>query len=109
MRIALAKLFLRHPDLLLLDEPTNHLDLESVQWLRGFIASYDGAVLIVSHDRAFMDACVDHVAALENRRVTTYTGNYSSYLKQREDNLVADARQACRPGARHRPHAGLRR
>ena len=87
MRIALAKLFLRHPDLLLLDEPTNHLDLESVQWLRGFISSYEGAVLIVSHDRAFMDACVDHVAALENRRVTTYTGNYSSYLKQREDNL----------------------
>ena len=87
MRIALAKLFLRHPDLLLLDEPTNHLDLESVQWLRGFIANYDGAVLIVSHDRAFMDACVDHVAALEDRRVTTYTGNYSSYLKQREDNL----------------------
>ncbi|MBM6952280.1 ABC-F family ATP-binding cassette domain-containing protein [Enorma phocaeensis] len=87
MRIALAKLFLRHPDLLLLDEPTNHLDLESVQWLRGFIAGYEGAVLIVSHDRAFMDACVDHVAAIENRRVTTYTGNYSSYLKQREDNL----------------------
>ena len=87
MRIALAKLFLRHPDVLLLDEPTNHLDLESVQWLRGFIANYEGAVLIVSHDRAFMDACVDHVAALENRRITTYTGNYSSYLKQREDNL----------------------
>lgn len=87
MRIALAKLFLRHPDLLLLDEPTNHLDLESVQWLRGFIAGYDGAVLIVSHDRAFMDASVDHVAALENRRLTVYTGNYSSYLKQRADNL----------------------
>ena len=87
MRIALAKLFLRHPDVLLLDEPTNHLDLESVQWLRGFIAAYEGAVLIVSHDRAFMDACVDHVAALENRRITTYAGNYSSYLKQREDNL----------------------
>ncbi len=87
MRIALAKLFLRHPDLLLLDEPTNHLDLESVQWLRGFISNYDGAVLIVSHDRTFMDSCVDHVAALENRRITTYTGNYSSYLKQREDNL----------------------
>ena len=87
MRIALAKLFLRHPDLLLLDEPTNHLDLESVQWLRGFIAGYQGAVLIVSHDRAFMDACVDHVAAIENRRVTTYVGNYSAYLKQREDNL----------------------
>ena len=87
MRIALAKLFLRHPDLLMLDEPTNHLDLESVKWLESFLSGYDGAVLLVSHDRAFMDACVDHVAALENRRVTTYTGNYSSYLKQREDNL----------------------
>lgn len=87
MRIALAKLFLRHPDVLLLDEPTNHLDLESVQWLRGFVSSYEGAVIIVSHDRAFMDASVDHVAALENRRITTYVGNYSAYLKQREDNL----------------------
>ncbi len=87
MRIALSKLLLRHPDLLLLDEPTNHLDLESVQWLEQFLSSYDGAVLLVSHDRAFMDACVSHVAALENRRLTTYTGNYSDYLRQREDNL----------------------
>ena len=87
MRIALSKLLLRHPDLLMLDEPTNHLDLESVKWLESFIAGYDGAVLLVSHDRAFMDACVSHVAAVENRRITTYTGNYSSYLKQREDNL----------------------
>jgi len=87
MRIALSKLLLRHPDLLLLDEPTNHLDLESVKWLESFLAGYDGAVLLVSHDRSFMDACVSHVAALENRRLTTYTGNYSSYLKQRQDNL----------------------
>ena len=87
MRIALSKLLLRHPDLLLLDEPTNHLDLESVKWLEQFLAGYDGAVLLVSHDRAFMDACVSHVAAVENRRLTTYAGNYSSYLKQREDNL----------------------
>ena len=87
MRIALSKLLLRHPDLLLLDEPTNHLDLESVKWLEQFLAGYDGAVLLVSHDRAFMDACVSHVAAVENRRLATYTGNYSSYLKQREDNL----------------------
>ena len=87
MRIALSKLLLRHPDLLLLDEPTNHLDLESVKWLEQFLSGYDGAVLLVSHDRAFMDACVSHVAAVENRRITTYTGNYSSYLKQREDNL----------------------
>ena len=87
MRISLSKLLLRHPDLLMLDEPTNHLDLESVKWLESFLSSYDGAVLLVSHDRAFMDACVSHVAAVENRRITTYTGNYSSYLKQREDNL----------------------
>lgn len=87
MRIALSKLLLRHPDLLLLDEPTNHLDLESVQWLEQFLSTYSGAVLLVSHDRSFMDACVSHVAAVENRRLTTYTGNYSSYLKQREDNL----------------------
>ncbi len=87
MRISLAKLLLKHPDLLLLDEPTNHLDLESVAWLESFISSYDGAVLLVSHDRAFMNACVSHVASLENKRLYTYTGNYSSYLKQREDNL----------------------
>ncbi len=87
MRISLSKLLLRHPDLLLLDEPTNHLDLESVRWLEQFLASYDGAVLLVSHDRAFMDACVSHVAAVENRRITTYTANYSGYLRQREDNL----------------------
>ena len=87
MRIALSKLLLRHPDLLLLDEPTNHLDLESVKWLETFLSSYDGAVLLVSHDRAFMDACVSHIAALENKRLVTYTGNYSGYLKQREDNL----------------------
>ncbi len=87
MRIALSKLLLRHPDLLLLDEPTNHLDLESVKWLEQFLAGYDGAVLLVSHDRAFMDACVSHVAALENRTLKTYTGNYVGYLRQREDNL----------------------
>ncbi len=86
-RIALAKLLLRHPDLLLLDEPTNHLDLESVHWLESFLSSYDGAVLLVSHDRAFINACVSHVAALENRSLTTYTGNYSDYLKLRESNL----------------------
>ncbi|MBP3885063.1 MAG: ABC-F family ATP-binding cassette domain-containing protein, partial [Olsenella sp.] len=72
---------------LLLDEPTNHLDLESVKWLESFLSSYDGAVLLVSHDRAFMDACVSHIASLENKRLVTYTGNYSSYLRQREDNL----------------------
>ena len=87
MRISLSKLLLRRPDFLLLDEPTNHLDLESVQWLERFLSSYDGTVLLVSHDRSFMDACVTHVAALENRMLVTYTGNYSGYLHQREENL----------------------
>ena len=87
MRISLSKLLLRRPDVLLLDEPTNHLDLESVQWLERFLSSYDGTVLLVSHDRSFMDACVTYVAALENRMLVTYTGNYSGYLHQREENL----------------------
>ena len=87
MRISLSKLLLRRPDVLLLDEPTNHLDLESVQWLERFLSSYDGTVLLVSHDRSFMDACVTRVAALENRMLVTYTGNYSGYLHQREENL----------------------
>ena len=87
MRISLSKLLLRRPDVLLLDEPTNHLDLESVQWLERFLSSYDGTVLLVSHDRSFMDACVTHVAALENRMLVTYAGNYSGYLHQREENL----------------------
>lgn len=92
MRIALAKLLLQQPDVLLLDEPTNHLDLESVRWLEGFLKGYEGAVLLVSHDRAFMDALVDHVAEIDNRRVVTYRGDYAWYEKQRaqaREKLVA--------------------
>jgi ATP-binding cassette subfamily F protein 3 len=87
MRIQLSKLLLRHPDLLLLDEPTNHLDLASVRWLESFLTSYDGAVLIVSHDRAFLDGMVNHVASIEHGKLTVYVGNYSSYLQQREAAL----------------------
>ena len=87
MRIQLSKLLLRHPDLLLLDEPSNHLDLASVRWFESFLSSYDGAVLIVSHDRAFLDGMVNHVAAIEHGRLTVYTGNYSSYISQREAQL----------------------
>jgi ATP-binding cassette, subfamily F, member 3 len=83
MRIALAKLLLAQPDVLLLDEPTNHLDLESVRWLEGFLKSYEGAVLLVSHDRAFMDGIVDRVVEIDNRKLTSYRGNYSEYEKQR--------------------------
>ena len=84
MRLALAKLLLRQPDVLLLDEPTNHLDLESVTWLEGFLRGYDGAIVIVSHDRAFMEALVDHVAEIDLGVVKVYTGSYSTYLEARE-------------------------
>ena len=84
MRLALAKLLLEKPDVLLLDEPTNHLDLESVTWLEGFLRGYEGAIVLVSHDRAFMDGMADHVAEIDQRKVTVYTGGYKSYLEQRE-------------------------
>jgi len=84
MRLALAKLLLRQPDVLLMDEPTNHLDLESVTWLEGFLRSYDGAILIVSHDRAFMEGIVDHVADIANGTVTVYSGTYSDFERQRD-------------------------
>ncbi len=94
MRLALAKLLLGRPDVLLLDEPTNHLDLESVQWLESFLRGYDGAILMVSHDRAFMDGMVDRVAEIENKRLTLYMGDYSAYVAQRE--LVLEQMKAQR-------------
>ena len=87
MRIALAKLLIKNPEVLLLDEPTNHLDLESVRWLEGFLRGYDGTVIIVSHDRAFMDNMVSRVAEIDNGKLTLYKGNYSAYLKAREERL----------------------
>lgn len=87
MRIALAKLLIRNPEVLLLDEPTNHLDLESVKWLEGFLRGYEGTVIVVSHDRAFMDNMVDRVAEVDNGKVNLYKGNYTAYLKGREERL----------------------
>jgi ATP-binding cassette subfamily F protein 3 len=87
MRIALAKILLQSPDILLLDEPTNHLDLESVTWLESFLRSYDGAILLVSHDRAFMDGLVDRIAEIDLRKLTVYHGTYASYVKQKAESL----------------------
>ena len=87
MRIALAKLLIRNPEVLLLDEPTNHLDLESVRWLEGFLRGYSGTVVVVSHDRAFMDNMVDRVAEIDNGKVVLYKGNYTAYLRAREERL----------------------
>lgn len=87
MRIALAKLLTRNPEVLLLDEPTNHLDLESVKWLEGFLRSYSGSVIVVSHDREFLDNMVDRVAEIDLGHVQLYKGNYSAYLTQREERI----------------------
>ena len=84
MRIALSKLLVKAPKILLLDEPTNHLDLESVRWLESFLKGYSGTVIVVSHDRAFMDNMVNRVVEIANGKSECYEGNYSKYLKLRE-------------------------
>lgn len=99
MRIALAKLLVRNPDVLMLDEPTNHLDLESVKWLEGFLKSYAGTVIVVSHDRAFMDNMVDMVAEIDLGTLRIYKGNYSAYLRQREQRLALLQEQAAKQQA----------
>jgi ATP-binding cassette subfamily F protein 3 len=87
MRIALAKLLLGRPNLLLLDEPTNHLDLEARNWLEEYLGAYPYAVILVSHDRYFLDAVVTRITDVHLRRLTDYVGNYSKYIEQREAML----------------------
>jgi ATP-binding cassette subfamily F protein 3 len=98
MRIALARLLLQNPDLLLLDEPTNHLDLASVEWLQGFLAEYAGAVILVSHDRDFINAVVNRVAELHAGSLTEYTGDYADFIEQREERIAQLERQAAAQG-----------
>lgn len=84
-RVSLGRLLLSRPDIILLDEPTNHLDLNNIRWLEGYLANYDGAVIIVSHDRYFLDKIVTKVVEIENTKGTIYHGNYSYYASKREE------------------------
>ncbi|MEQ9090343.1 MAG: ABC-F family ATP-binding cassette domain-containing protein [Balneola sp.] len=85
MRIALAKLLLKKPTYLLLDEPTNHLDIESLQWMENFLNSYEGAVIVVSHDRAFLDTITNRTLALRKGKMSDYSGNFSFYERKWEE------------------------
>lgn len=96
MRIALAKLLLSRPSLLLLDEPTNHLDLEARNWLEDFLVGYPHAVVLVSHDRYFLDRVVTSVTEIDRRRLVDYKGNYSQYLVLREKQLAELRARAAR-------------
>ncbi|MGI8387224.1 ribosomal protection-like ABC-F family protein [Robertmurraya sp. P23] len=89
-KIGLAQLLLKQPDLLLLDEPTNHLDLMSVEWLGQFLKEYKGTVVIVSHDRYFLDDVVTKMLDLEDGEITSYIGNYSVFVKEKEERLLKE-------------------
>lgn len=89
-RVFLGKLLLSKPDIILLDEPTNHLDLSSIEWLEGYLLNYKGAIVIVSHDRYFLDKIVGKVIDIENGNVSTYIGNYSKFSRKKELKREAD-------------------
>ena len=83
-RVALAKLLLEKPDIILLDEPTNHLDIAAIRWLETYLSNYKGTVLIVSHDRYFLDKTVNHIIEIENTKATIFHGNYSFYAEEKK-------------------------
>ena len=85
MRVMLAKMMLQEPDLLLLDEPTNHLDLPSIQWLESYLQEYKATVVIVSHDRYFLDKVINKTVEIANQKITVYPGNYSYYLETKAE------------------------
>ena len=89
-RVALGKLLLQKPDLIILDEPTNHLDMNSVRWLENYLKGYEGAVLVVSHDRYFLDRMADKIVEVENCRVSSFVGNYSDYAVKKEQKRIAE-------------------
>ena len=92
-RLCLAKLLLQKPDLLSLDEPTNHLDFETMEWLESYLKTYPGAILVVSHDRYFLDAVCNRIFEIEDNTLTAYKGNYSAYLPQKEAAVALQQKQ----------------
>ena len=92
-RVLLARALVGQPDLLLLDEPTNHLDIEAITWLESFLADYDGAVLFVTHDRAFLQRLATRIVELDRGRLTSWPGNYETYLRRKEESLANEAIQ----------------
>ena len=92
-RLCLAKLLLQKPDLLILDEPTNHLDFETMEWLETYLTTYPGAILVVSHDRYFLDAVCNRIFEIEDNTLTAYKGNYSAYLPQKEAAVALQQKQ----------------
>nr|WP_288500788.1 ATP-binding cassette domain-containing protein [uncultured Pseudomonas sp.] len=103
MRLNLAQALMCPSDLLLLDEPTNHLDLDAILWLEGWLQSYPGTLLLISHDRDFLDAVVDHVAHVEQRKLTLYRGGYSAFERTRAERL-AQQQQAYEKQQAQRAH-----
>ncbi len=87
-KVAFIKLLLSRPDIMLLDEPTNHLDLPTIEWLENYLKNYDKAVVIVSHDRMFLDRIIDVTYEIEYHRIKRYPGNYSAFLKRKEEDLL---------------------
>ncbi len=87
MRVMLAKLLLEKPSLLMLDEPTNHLDLPSIQWVENYLKTYEGAVVVVSHDQTFLDNCISSTVEVANQTLTLYSGNYSFYKEEKKERM----------------------
>ena len=87
MRVMLAKLLLEKPSLLMLDEPTNHLDLPSIQWVENYLKTYEGAVIVVSHDQTFLDNCISSTVEVANQTLTLYAGNYSFYKEEKKERM----------------------
>lgn len=88
MRLNLARTLMSRSDLLLLDEPTNHLDLDAILWLEDWLKAYEGTLILISHDRDFLDAITDHILHIENQELTLYTGNYSTFETTRSERLA---------------------